>query len=165
MRDAVLDDQDRLVIGGTTPRSDTGEDLFVCRYLPDGRPDPSFGVQGSTIVDFGIGRDICGGVTIDARGRILIGAAVQTGTVTGPDCTTDTRFGVGVLRLLPDGRLDDDFGDNGRARVNIGPFADFAWMYGIGVGRTHRHWRRVLGTGRGPAHRPHRHRADRRRHP
>ncbi len=134
--DAALDQSGNLVVAGTTQRADSGEDLFVVRYGPDGRPDPDFGINGSTIVDFGVGRDFGGHLAIDVAGRIVVAGSTQTAESFGADGAFDAdavRFAPGLLRLLPDGRLDADFGDGGRVQLPLQPVATSAFTYGLGL--------------------------------
>jgi uncharacterized delta-60 repeat protein len=78
--------------------------LALARYLPDGTPDPAFGVGGIVAGEVP-GRAFAVGVQPD--GRIVVGGVRE-------DPTSSTDFGdLLVARLLPDGALDTSFGQEG----------------------------------------------------
>jgi uncharacterized delta-60 repeat protein len=75
----------------------------AARFQSDGKPDPSFGGDGRTALDFGY-NVFARRVALDGNGRIL---------VTGR-CDTVPGFYAGcVIRLLPNGGQDDSFGGGG----------------------------------------------------
>ena len=94
--------------------TDTGWDMFVARFDAGGRPDPSFGVNGSTLVDFGIGPDEAVAATVQPDGAIVVVGEAATGSQTFRPTLP------AVARLLPDGRLDATFGIGGRVRIETG---------------------------------------------
>lgn len=78
----------------------------VVRTLPDGTPDATFGVGGST--DLGIVPGDCmwaGGVHADANGNVLVGGEVRSG------CSGAGNFFLAALR--PDGSPNGFFGNDG----------------------------------------------------
>jgi uncharacterized delta-60 repeat protein len=98
---------DRIVVAWLTFDGTIG----VARLLDDGAPDGSFGIDGSTTIV--LPRSACSPascrqlqmpLTVDAQGRILLAAAVSTGTTGGS---------VALLRLDEHGQLDPGFGTNG----------------------------------------------------
>lgn len=93
-----------LVVGRDTRRGG----MLAFQLTASGRPDRRFGRRGVAYVGFG--RDVRAkalAVAIDSRRRVLLLGNVGTWT--------------GVVRLLPDGRLDRRFGRRGVRRF---PFAD-----------------------------------------
>lgn len=76
----------------------------VTRLLPDGRPDPRFGADGSLRVGDPQRRISCTGLAVRADGKIVVAGY-------------DTDFV--VLRYLADGTPDASFGDAGIARASF----------------------------------------------
>jgi uncharacterized delta-60 repeat protein len=88
--------------------------LGLARLLPDGQPDPAFGVGGMVNTDDG-GNDYrlrpARALAVSAvDGRITV-AAVR-------DTVADPDYQCAVLRFLPDGTPDATFGSGGKAWVN-----------------------------------------------
>jgi hypothetical protein len=80
--------------------------LVVGRFLPDGRPDPGFGVGGVAQLDEpDRGGVYPGGIAVRPDGRILVGASF--------DYSLQAGKWAGFIQLLPDGRLDTSFGERG----------------------------------------------------
>jgi uncharacterized delta-60 repeat protein len=82
-------------------------DFAVARYLPDGQPDPTFGVDGRRVTSLGLDIDGARGVAVDAGGRLVV--AGMAGAV------ADTA----LVRYRSDGSLDPDFAGDG---VLVSPF-------------------------------------------
>jgi uncharacterized delta-60 repeat protein len=103
----VLDDQGRIVLAGS---SDTF-DFTAARLLADGSPDPAFaggGIANPPIPWLGASASA---VAVDDDGRIIL-----AGTVFDFIATHAWE----ALRLLPDGSIDDSFGDAGLVEVPPG---------------------------------------------
>jgi len=79
--------------------------LAVTRVLADGSPDPDFGTAGVVVMNFA--SDLYGAinVAIDSDGKIVVVGSMGANS---------------VLRMLPDGTLDPDFGVDGIAQSGIG---------------------------------------------
>jgi uncharacterized delta-60 repeat protein len=128
--DIAVDSRGRvLVAGGSKAASGTGESpehVFVARYTPRGKLDPSFGDSGVVVTDFGLpgpralegqsapaSRVRVDGIAVDPSDRVVL-----TGTrlkAIGP-----CRGSIGlsyheafVARLASNGRPDPSFGDAG----------------------------------------------------
>ena len=93
---------------------DSAHDYAVARLLPDGKLDPDF--DGDTGTGNGIvhtvvtpGNDMPSAVQIDKQGRIVV-----AGTAAGD---------IGIVRYLPDGKLDKTFAGDG-TMVDITPAAE-----------------------------------------
>jgi uncharacterized delta-60 repeat protein len=115
---AVAPDGKILVAGSGSPPGDPGNsDGAVRRLLPDGRPDPSFGNDGTALIDFGGRYDGAVSVALAADGDVLVGGSKQTYAESrgGSDATP------AVGRLLPNGGVDRSFGNDGK-RVLDGGF-------------------------------------------
>ncbi len=94
--DGVVDDMGRVLVVGATNEDDSY--AFVRRLLPDGSPDPSFGAGGVVTMP-----GLISEIVLDREGRIVVGGSA--GYTFEPELL--------LARLLPDGRLDPDFGDRG----------------------------------------------------
>jgi uncharacterized delta-60 repeat protein len=92
------------LVGGTPSR-----EVFVARYLPNGRYDRSFSSDGHRIIRVAPAQS-SRSVAVDRRGRIVLGA----GTLAKPRRTWIPT----VIRLRADGRLDRSFSGDGRVKVN-----------------------------------------------
>ena len=89
------------------------EDFALARYGPDGSLDPTFGVGGMILTDFGGESDSAlGGVVILPNGKI-----VTSGTVNSDASGTIADFG--LARYDADGGLDASFGQGGKVVTNI----------------------------------------------
>lgn len=102
-----IDSQDRITGVGDRVNPGTGFDIMVVRFLADGTPDGSFSGDGVASFDFGNASDFGRAMDIDDQGRILV-----AGSGGSPSRLT-------VLRVKPDGTLDDDF-DAAAFRPDIG---------------------------------------------
>jgi uncharacterized delta-60 repeat protein len=85
---------------------DSEEDIIVRRYSLTGVIDPNFGVNGTTILDFGGDEDVRA-LIVDVDDGIYIG-----GKVNDPE-------DFGLVRLTSNGSLDQDFANNGLAVFDI----------------------------------------------
>jgi uncharacterized delta-60 repeat protein len=104
--DAALQPDGKLVVIGYG-QTDAGRDGLVCRFLPDGTIDASFGDQseaGCAVVDASID-DVFQAVAIQADGRIVIAGK-----------TFDAVNRATAVRLDADGQADATFGKGG---VNV----------------------------------------------
>jgi len=106
-----VDSSDRLIQIGTAFGGED-DDIFITRLNEAGELDTSFNKTGMVSLDLDFGStDRANGMLIDPKGRILIAITH------GPKLLTD----IGVLRLLPDGSRDPEFGLLGTA---VAPYGD-----------------------------------------
>jgi uncharacterized delta-60 repeat protein len=99
---ALVQPDGRIVVGGFT---DELVSAFA-RYLPNGAPDPSFGVNGKATFNVPATREIIRDIALQADGKIVaVGNA-------------DLDFL--ALRLNGNGSVDPTFGGNGFVVTNIG---------------------------------------------
>ncbi len=91
--------------GNTAPNA---QNIHVTRLGVNGTPDPSFGIGGTTVLDFG-GRDLAGAVALQDDGKVVV-----TGT------TNATGGGdIVVARLNSNGSPDGSFDGEGRRTINL----------------------------------------------
>jgi uncharacterized delta-60 repeat protein len=98
-----------LADGRIVAAGNSGDRAVLARYLPDGRPDSSFGREGSLVV--GAGLISAWALAVDDDGRLVV--AGQGGVVGGP-------YDVAVARFLPDGSPDASFGGDGVVTTDFG---------------------------------------------
>jgi uncharacterized delta-60 repeat protein len=108
---AVQGDGKILVLGESARFSDDneflGSDLLLIRYRADGVPDGGFGDGG---VVTAAGFDSAAGVAVLRNGKIIVGGSIQNGG--------ESDFA--LLRYQSDGSLDEGFGDEGVAILDLG---------------------------------------------
>jgi uncharacterized delta-60 repeat protein len=107
--DLAVQQDDRIVVVGSTVTAGN-YDIMVLRYTADGFPDATFGTGGRVQLSFGMGNDVAYAVALQADGKIVVGGSTAVGSVSRAL----------LVRLLPDGSLDPDFGENGRVISAIG---------------------------------------------
>lgn len=115
--DMLIDPQGRIVLSGATydPYPLSISDLGGCKYsvtvhrfLPSGRPDPSFGIVGTSTLFI---PGVVTGLHLDAQGRIVLGgltAEFPQSHLIFQEYTANF-----LARLHPDGQLDNSFAQNG----------------------------------------------------
>jgi uncharacterized delta-60 repeat protein len=104
----------------------------VTRLLPDGRPDASFGHDGTASIDFGGAYDRVRTVAVATDGSIVVGGTRQT--IVDNRGLSDSVPAIG--RLLPDGTVDQSFADGGTRRLYGGwesGVADIVPLSGGGI--------------------------------
>jgi uncharacterized delta-60 repeat protein len=108
----------------------TNNDVAIARVLPDGSPDPTFGIGGKVVVPFDIvtnGGDVATGVVEDDAGRFVVVGAALIDDVNFYDRSV-------ALRLKPNGDLDSSFGSFGKKTYDFGSDSDLAT--GVALQRT-----------------------------
>jgi uncharacterized delta-60 repeat protein len=113
LHDATLDGAGNLLVGGAARRDDSGLDMVVARFRPDGSPDRTFGFSGTAFVDFGVGvaDEAASKLLLQPDGTILVvGDARQAPSVSVP----------ALARLTAAGTVDTRFGANGLVQVDLG---------------------------------------------
>ena len=104
----------RLVVAGTVSDGPGIGDFVVLRLLIDGAPDPGFASAGIATIDL-VDRDhYLTSLALHPDGRIIVGGTSGNGW----DWSHFT-----LARLDTDGRLDPDFGGNGRVTLDPGGWA------------------------------------------
>jgi len=105
----------KIIVAGTSGAS-PNPDFLVARYLEDGSPDESFGSGGSVTIDFAGGTDLGNAMAIQPDGKIVVGGSVES---------APGQSDFGLVRLEPNGALDEGFGDSGRLVADFGNAFDF----------------------------------------
>lgn len=110
IEDLALQPDGKIVVGGWVVDGVPGDfnsDFWLLRFNNDGTFDQGFGTGGLVVTDlFSRSFDRLTALEVQADGRILAGGAVQR---------RDEESHFGVVRYLPDGRLDPEFGTGGKA--------------------------------------------------
>jgi len=96
---------------------DSYESMLVARYMPDGTPDESFGVNGSTTASIPEANSRAYKIGLQPDGKIVLG-----GFLVSKDGDSDFA----TARFNPDGSPDLSFGENGFVKIAVTPFADQA---------------------------------------
>lgn len=115
--DAVAQPDGKLVVVGETYDGAVGK-FFAMRLKANGRIDRSFGGDGKVLVNPGPGEDGAWRVALTGTGRIVLAGWSEDGS--GGD-----RRSVAV-RLLPNGRRDRSFDDDGIWVMDLSPGGDDA---------------------------------------
>ncbi len=107
-----------LVVGFIDTNGDPA--TAVARFLPDGTPDPSFGIGGLAVVNVDTvdDREAAYSVAVQPDGKI-VAAGASSAVPFDSDYT--------LLRFLPDGSLDAGFGTGGIARTLLPNSYDNIW--------------------------------------
>ncbi|MFJ4651285.1 hypothetical protein ACIP5Y_08415 [Nocardia sp. NPDC088792] len=71
---AVLQEDGKIVVAGTSHGTGTGDNIAVARYNPDGQPDSGFGSGGQVSTDLGTQADHGNGVVLQ-NGKIVVGGS------------------------------------------------------------------------------------------
>lgn len=109
--DMTIDAQGRIVVVGATPGALGQNDFGVVRFNADGTDDTSFAGDGGTGVAFDFDaansrvNDTPNSVTTSPDGSVFVAGVIQD-RAAGDVATTR----VGVVKLMPDGSRDEDFG-------------------------------------------------------
>ncbi len=86
----------------------------LARYLPDGRLDPTFGVEGTATTEFEMSNYAVPALTLQPDGKLIVAG----------DGLVGRKFAFALVRYLPDGRLDATFGLGGTVKTDFpGSFA------------------------------------------
>jgi uncharacterized delta-60 repeat protein len=101
----MLQTDGKIVGAGYMETKKKGADFAVGRLLADGTPDPAFGDEGLTGLDFFQGQDVAYALAIQPDGKII-----AAGEANNPS-TASSDFA--LARFNPDGSLDESFGDAG----------------------------------------------------
>lgn len=125
----AVDSSDRILAAGTID-SNQNKDWFVCRFLPDGRLDTSFGSEGYARINpysLASGPDLyedsLAGLKLDSAGRIILAGKTSWGTTFWS-----------AVRLSPDGMADTSFASNGAYMGLVATSTDMLYDFAIGPG-------------------------------
>jgi uncharacterized delta-60 repeat protein len=113
----------KIVLAGYTMRGQEDEgEIIVARYDVDGVPDPGFGANG--VVTTRVGRRAqARALALQPDGKLLVaGNARHAGS---------DDLQVAIVRYLPDGSLDEDFGDAGVVTTDLSGSWDTAYAIAL----------------------------------
>ena len=100
----------RMVLAGTTfEYATTTFHITVARLLPDGTPDPSFGVAGHVVTDLPDMQELATGMVIQPNGKIVVAGI-----------TSNPYQSMVILRYDSDGSLDPTFAEKGWTLIDLG---------------------------------------------
>jgi uncharacterized delta-60 repeat protein len=108
----ALQTDGKIVLAGTTTSATTGRDFAIVRYETDGALDAAFGDGGKVVVSFSNDADTGYALMIQQDRKIVVGGDANLGA-------SGTGLDFALVRLEPDGALDDTFGDGGKATASI----------------------------------------------
>ena len=114
----ALQSDGKIVIGGYAATATAlAYDFAAVRLNTDGTRDAAFNLTGKVHVGFNLATnskpnsDVAASVAIDASGNILLVGSVTVGS------STPANTDIGIVRLLSDGALDNNFDADGRVTV------------------------------------------------
>jgi uncharacterized delta-60 repeat protein len=112
----LLQNDGKILITATAWNAATNTtDFILMRCLANGSIDLSFGQNGSVITDFANTDDTPWDLAIQPDGKILV-----TGESAGSSGGARENA-LALIRYLPDGQLDNSFGQSGKLRFGISP--------------------------------------------
>lgn len=105
----------KVVVAGATVDPNSDSSVVLARYLPGGALDGSFGDGGRVITDRTCTENVCSlhhaaDMVIQPDGKIVVAGIGYVGPTPS----------IGVMRYLPNGRLDDSFGEGGFTATDPG---------------------------------------------
>ena len=110
----------KIVVAGSS-NNGLNFDFAVVRYNANGSLDPTFGKEGIAITFIRNGDDQATSVAMQTDGKIIAGGSSNNGS----------NFDIALVRYLPNGKLDPDFGTNGIVITDISNGDDHANAIGI----------------------------------
>lgn len=105
-----------ILAAGTAEILDNGRDFAIARYTAAGTLDPTFGIGGKVSVYVSDEDDVALALSVQPDGKILMGGF-------SGHTTLGNKFA--MVRLLPDGTRDEDFGWHGISTFSV-PLSDAA---------------------------------------
>lgn len=128
----AIDHQGRIVVAGAADKGNDseGSDFAVARVRPNGTLDPDFDADGRATIAFDLGfdkADAVFGLAIGPDDSLVLSGNVEVSP------SLPTNQDVGVVKLLPDGSPDANFGIGGRTVVTYDEIPG-GLDYGLDVG-------------------------------
>ena len=102
----VLQNDGKIVVGGTLKPSTDSSDLLLLRLKINGEYDSSFGTNGILVTDIDQSTDYIGGVAVNAEGKIVVGSTTYKANVYSTQMC--------LLKYNSDGTFDSSFGHSGK---------------------------------------------------
>jgi uncharacterized delta-60 repeat protein len=111
-RGVAIQDDGKIVAAGASRQPKIGGEFALARYNSDGSPDKSFGKNGQVLTAFGGGDDLCFSLALQGDGKIIAaGESYQP---------SSNQFDFALARYIPDGSLDQAFGNSGLVITDFG---------------------------------------------
>jgi uncharacterized delta-60 repeat protein len=108
-RAIAIDASDNIIVGGW---EDNNDNLLIVKYTESGNLDESFADSGIFTTDMHCDNNDYGyALVVDASKNIYL-----AGTTSPPEDNNDR---VALIKVTPEGLLDETFGDNGKVRTNV----------------------------------------------
>jgi uncharacterized delta-60 repeat protein len=101
----------KLLVAGYAYHSGYQNDFAVARYTSDGSLDNTFDSDGKLMIDFNLTSDFANSIAIQADGKIILAGTIDESI---------SVYSMGLVRLNPDGSLDNTFGSGGKVTINTG---------------------------------------------
>jgi uncharacterized delta-60 repeat protein len=120
--DVALQPDGKIVMAGTTLRSDTDSDFALVRFDTDGHPDTTFSGDGLVTTSMGSRRDTASVLLLQPDGSVVV-----AGCTIKNDDASDSDFA--VARYDTDGKLDKSFSADGKTTTSLG--TSVAEAYGV----------------------------------
>lgn len=120
----ALQSDEKIVVAGLAGTSAIPflNDFGVARYNSDGTLDTSFGMNGLAITPIGNGDDQARAVAIQPNdGKIIVAGSAWFGNA----------WDLALVRYLPNGTLDNSFGQNGRVTTSISTGHDLGFCVAL----------------------------------
>jgi len=108
---AIQEDGKLVVVGTTYPTSSNEGDFLVVRLQTNGDPDPTFGTNGITTIDFSSRSDDAAAIAINPSDGSMLVAGVTF---------LDPVREVGIAKLDSTGSLVPTFGSSGKVQTDLG---------------------------------------------
>lgn len=109
-KSVVVQNDGRILVGGSMSTPSGGSKIIVRRYSADGVPETNFGSGGIASMDIGE-RDVGGSVLLQPDGKIVVAGSTFTAN----------RSRIVVIRFTDTGLPDQSFGTGGRELTEVGP--------------------------------------------
>jgi uncharacterized delta-60 repeat protein len=122
----ALQPDGKILAGGTTFPDRVvlrpNGDFILARFMPEGAPDPFFGIGGAVTTDFGgESWDDAWALALQPDGGVVLGGSTNAGNSPGVLFGADQ---LGLARYTPQGMLDGTFGDGGTVTVDGGSMVE-----------------------------------------
>ncbi len=105
----AIQEDEKIIITGRTGHP-SNHQFGIARYNSDGSLDGSFGIGGRSSIDLQSFQDAPSNLAIQNDGKIIIGGISNGPAISGASA---------LIRLQPNGEIDDSFGNNGIVLTDI----------------------------------------------
>ncbi len=116
---AVLQPDGKIVVSGSIDNGASGQDVIVLRVLASGKLDNTFDLDGKAVTNLGSVNDVGRALALQPDGRIVVAGWKDVEQFS-------SKSDLVLLRYLPDGSLDESFGDLGIVIASFSEVQDHA---------------------------------------